>query len=35
MTDAVAMIFIANAIIQLKAYKTHTNVPNTIGIVYP
>lgn len=35
MTDTVAMIFIANKIIQLNAYKTQTNVPNTIDIVYP
>ena len=35
MTDTVAMIFIANEITQLNAYKTQTNVPNTIDIVYP
>lgn len=35
MTDTVAMIFIANEIIQLKEYNTQTNVPNTIDIVYP
>ena len=35
MADTVTMIFIANEIIQLKAYKTQTNVPNTIDIVYP